>query len=60
MKNIKKFLGTALLVSALAVSGCGRPTDGNANNVSGAEKPGQYTIRVAHLIKEEQAGHLPL
>lgn len=63
MKTFKRVLGVTTLVAALLISACGRPSAEPANNSPDGEAThgGQkYTIRIAHLLKEEQAGHLAL
>jgi C4-dicarboxylate-binding protein DctP len=55
----KRFLGIILLIAVLLVSACGRPTNESASNKEGEKADEQkYTIRIAHLVPEEQSSHL--
>lgn len=52
---MKKLLAL-VLISMLALTACGRPTD-SASGKSG-ESEGVHTIRIAYLVSEEQSSHL--
>ncbi|GGA18929.1 DctP family TRAP transporter solute-binding subunit [Psychrobacillus lasiicapitis] len=51
-----KKLAILLLVTLLALTACGRPTE-NTSSVKGEEQD-SYTIRIAYLVSEEQSSHL--
>ncbi|KZE39119.1 C4-dicarboxylate ABC transporter substrate-binding protein [Bhargavaea cecembensis] len=52
-----KKLVLMLAMAALVASGCGRPTD-SSPSAEGSENSEQYTIRIAHLVSEEQSSHI--
>ncbi|MFC2949732.1 TRAP transporter substrate-binding protein [Virgibacillus sediminis] len=57
---MKKLL-LVLLAGILLLSACGRPSGGSnsANGEEGSEgNSEQYTIRIAHLVSEEQSSHI--
>lgn len=51
-----KKLVALLLITMLALTACGRPTE-NSTSVKGEEQDA-YTIRIAYLVSEEQSSHL--
>ncbi|HSI67663.1 MAG TPA: DctP family TRAP transporter solute-binding subunit [Planococcus sp. (in: firmicutes)] len=52
---MKKLLGLILLV-AIILSACGRPDGATSTGEEGGEET--YTIRLAHLVPEEQSSHV--
>ncbi|WP_442595761.1 TRAP transporter substrate-binding protein [Neobacillus sp. D3-1R] len=55
----KRFFSVMLLIAVLLVSACGRPTNESVSNKEGGKSDEQkYTIRIAHLVPEEQSSHL--
>jgi tripartite ATP-independent transporter DctP family solute receptor len=54
---MKKLLWFTMLIAVLIVSGCGRPTAGDSKS-GGGENGDKYTIRIAHLVPEEQSSHI--
>ncbi|SDJ10406.1 DctP family TRAP transporter solute-binding subunit [Salimicrobium halophilum] len=57
---MKKWLAL-VVVALIALSACGRPSDGNGESSDGGESEGgeeSYTIRIAHLVSEEQSSHI--
>ncbi|WP_394137749.1 TRAP transporter substrate-binding protein [Cytobacillus oceanisediminis] len=56
---MKKLLWLTMLIAVLIVSGCGRPTAGDSKSSGGEGGDGdKYTIRIAHLVPEEQSSHI--
>lgn len=56
---MKKLLWFTMLIAVLIVSGCGRPTAGDSKSSGGEGGDGdKYTIRIAHLVPEEQSSHI--
>ena len=56
---MKKLL---LVLAALIVilTACGRPSSGGGSTTSGEKEEESYTIRISHLVPEEQSSHVAL
>lgn len=54
---MKKILGLFILMLVLVLAACGRP-DGGGSSTEGGEGGESYTIRLAHLVPEEQSSHV--
>jgi C4-dicarboxylate-binding protein DctP len=54
---MKKLLGL-LFIGLLILSACGRPDSGTTTTESGETGEDTYTIRLAHLVPEEQSSHI--
>lgn len=54
---MKKLLGLFLL-GLLILSACGRPDSGTTSTEDGGDGEDTYTIRLAHLVPEEQSSHV--
>ena len=54
---MKKLTGLILLILVLVLAACGRPDEGTSSGVEG-EDGETYTIRLAHLVPEEQSSHV--
>ncbi|KYG59237.1 TRAP transporter substrate-binding protein [Planococcus maritimus] len=54
---MKKLTGLILLMLVLILAACGRPDSGSSSDGEGGEGE-TYTIRLAHLVPEEQSSHV--
>ena len=54
---MKKLL-SLLLIGLFILSACGRPDSGTTTSEEGGEGEETYTIRLAHLVPEEQSSHV--
>lgn len=54
---MKKLTGLLLLMLVLILAACGRPDGGGSSGGEGGEDE-TYTIRIAHLVPEEQSSHV--
>lgn len=54
---MKKFTGLILLMLVLILAACGRPDSGSSSDGEGGDSE-TYTIRLAHLVPEEQSSHV--
>lgn len=54
---MKKLLGL-LFISLIFLSACGRPDSGTTTTDGGEAGEDTYTIRLAHLVPEEQSSHV--
>lgn len=54
---MKKLTGLILLMLVLILAACGRPDSGSSSDGEGGDSE-TYTIRLAHLVPEEQSSHV--
>ncbi|MGM0897821.1 MAG: DctP family TRAP transporter solute-binding subunit [Bacillota bacterium] len=54
---MKKITGLFLLMLVLILAACGRPDSGGSSSEDGGDGE-TYTIRLAHLVPEEQSSHV--
>lgn len=54
---MKKLLGL-LIIAVFILSACGRPDSGGTTSEEGGTDGENYTIRLAHLVPEEQSSHV--
>lgn len=54
---MKKLTGLILLMLVLILAACGRPDSGSSSGDEGGDGE-TYTIRLAHLVPEEQSSHV--
>lgn len=54
---MKKLTGIILLMLVLILAACGRPDSGSSSGDEGGDGE-TYTIRLAHLVPEEQSSHV--
>ena len=54
---MKKLLGL-FLIGLFILSACGRPDSGTTSTEDGGDGEDTYTIRLAHLVPEEQSSHV--
>ena len=54
---MKKLLGL-LFITLIFLSACGRPDSGTTTTEEGETGEDTYTIRLAHLVPEEQSSHI--
>ncbi|MCH4824738.1 MAG: DctP family TRAP transporter solute-binding subunit [Planococcus sp. (in: firmicutes)] len=54
---MKKLLGL-LLIGLIILSACGRPDSGTTTTEDGEAGEDTYTLRLAHLVPEEQSSHV--
>ncbi|MEZ0482338.1 DctP family TRAP transporter solute-binding subunit [Planococcus sp. SSTMD024] len=54
---MKKLTGLILLMLVLILAACGRPDSGGSSGEEGGDGE-TYTIRLAHLVPEEQSSHV--
>jgi len=54
---MKKLTGLILLMLVLILAACGRPDSGSSSGEEGGDGE-TYTIRLAHLVPEEQSSHV--
>ena len=54
---MKKLTGLFLLMLVLILAACGRPDSGSSSSDDGGDGE-TYTIRLAHLVPEEQSSHV--
>ncbi|MGK7377369.1 DctP family TRAP transporter solute-binding subunit [Planococcus sp. 1R117A] len=54
---MKKLLGL-LLIGLFILSACGRPDSGGTTSENGETSGETFTIRIAHLVPEEQSSHI--
>lgn len=54
---MKKLLGL-FLIGLFILSACGRPDSGTTSTEDGGAGEDTYTIRLAHLVPEEQSSHV--
>ena len=53
-----KKLVLVLALLTLVLAACGRPDSGGDKATSGGEGDESYTIRISHLVPEEQSSHI--
>lgn len=54
---MKKLTGLLLLLLVLILAACGRPDEGGSSGGEGGDGE-KFTIRIAHLVPEEQSSHV--
>ena len=55
-----KKLVVLLALLTLVLAACGRPDSGGDKSSNGGEGEDSYTIRISHLVPEEQSSHMAL